>query len=103
MAAFYPLQEVHVVVQTSPRFTNTSESTRDVMVGAPTFLNCEVLTLVRPTEVWVASTIHNCEVVTLVSPIEGCRSLQPFSIARYQPWLAQRRAGWLQPFSTARY
>ena len=31
-----------MVVQTSPRFTNTSESRRDVMIGAPTFLNCEV-------------------------------------------------------------
>ena len=73
MAAFYPLQEVHVVVQTSPRFTNTSESTRDVMVGAPTFLNCEVLTLVSgwPNEGWVASTFLNCEVLPQVSPTEG--------------------------------
>ncbi len=68
MAAFYPLKEVHVVVQTSPRFTNTSESTRDVMVGAPTFLNCEVLTLFRTAaEGWgVALTFLSCEVFNSV-------------------------------------
>ncbi len=43
------------------------------MVGAPTFLNCEVLTLVSgwPNEGWVASTFLNCEVLPQVSPTEG--------------------------------